>query len=789
MKIVITRLKKTPVTIIISIIIIVMVVILLISPFTKYLIEKNDVKYTGRQIKMGRVYVNPFTGYVHIRNLIIYESKRLPDLVEGDSIFFSAKGLSANIAMLKLLFKTIEIKKITLDQPKGIIIQNKKDLNFNDLIKTFTPEKHGTIASKFHFNILRISIKKGEFTYREKTIPINYSIKEIDIESAGKYWNADTIGAKVSFLPGTGNGSAKGNFTINFKNLDYRIVATFHKFDLNIIEQYLKDLINYGSFSANLDADIKATGNFNNKENLDVKGLLALNDFHFGKDPDDDYASFDNLVLKIDELSPKNHQYLFDSLTLSHPFLKYEIYDYSDNLERMFGENGAGNSATHTARSRFNLILTIGNYVKALAQNFFQSDYKINKLVVYNGSFRFNDYSLTEKFSMGANPLYAEADSVNKNGKRVKVSFKSGIQPYGNVAVDLSINPKDSGDFDMQYRLQKLAVSVFNPYLITYTSFSLDRGTIELNGTWKVRHSIIKSDNHLLVIDPRLSKRLRNKDTKWIPMPLIMFFIRERGNFIDYKIPITGNLKNPSFHLGEVIFDILGNIFIKPATIPYGLEVKNIENEIEKSITLNWKIRQCALLPDQEIFVNKIVDFMIKNPDASITVYPDQYVEKEKEHILFFEAKKRYFLLSKDKNNQILNEDDSLKIDKMSIKDSSFVRYLNKLVNDTMLFTIQEKCNKFIDSAIINVKFNQLNKEREEAFILPFKKKAVGNRVKIYTSENTIPYNGFSFFKIVYKGEFPESLIKAYQHMDELDDVAPRKAYKEERLKIESTHK
>jgi hypothetical protein len=268
-----------------------------------------------------------------------------------------------------------------------------------------------------------------------------------------------------------------------------------------------------------------------------------------------------------------------------------------------------------------------------------------------------------------------------------------------------------------------------------------------------------------------------------------MFFIRERGNFIDYKIPITGNLKNPSFHLGEVIFDILGNIFIKPATIPYGLEVKNIENEIEKSITLNWKIRQCALLPDQEIFVNKIVDFMIKNPDASITVYPDQYVEKEKEHILFFEAKKRYFLLSKDKNNQILNEDDSLKIDKMSIKDSSFVRYLNKLVNDTMLFTIQEKCNKFIDSAIINVKFNQLNKEREEAFILPFKKKAVGNRVKIYTSENTIPYNGFSFFKIVYKGEFPESLIKAYQHMDELDDVAPRKAYKEERLKIESTHK
>ena len=29
---------------------------------------------------------------------------------------------------------------------------------------------------------------------------------------------------------------------------------------------------------------------------------------------------------------------------------------------------------------------------------------------------------------------------------------------------------------------------------------------------------IIKSDNHLLVIDPCVTKRIKNKDTKWIPI-------------------------------------------------------------------------------------------------------------------------------------------------------------------------------------------------------------------------------------------------------------------------------
>ena len=100
-----------------------------------------------------------------------------------------------------------------------------------------------------------------------------------------------------------------------------------------------------------------------------------------------------------------------------------------------------------------------------------------------------------------------------------------------------------------------------------------------------------------------------------------------------------------------------------------------------------------------------------------------------------------------------------------------------------MLFTIQDKCNRFVGSAIVNAKFKQLNKEREDAFMFYFKKKDVDDHVKIYTGENIIPYNGFSFYKIEYKGEFPESLIKAYQKMNELNDEAPRKEFKKDRKK------
>ena len=53
----------------------------------------------------------------------------------------------------------------------------------------------------------------------------------------------------------------------------------------------------------------------------------------------------------------------------------------------------------------------------------------------------------------------------------------------------------------------------------------------------------------------------------------------------------------------------------------------------------------------------------------------------------------------------------------------------------------------------------------------------------MHTGENDTPYNGYSFYKIVYKGETPPDLIKAFQKMNELNDEAPRKKFEEDRKK------
>jgi hypothetical protein len=341
------------------------------------------------------------------------------------------------------------------------------------------------------------------------------------------------------------------------------------------------------------------------------------------------------------------------------------------------------------------------------------------------------------------------------------------------------MNPLDSGDLDLNYNIQKVPATVFNPYIISFTEYPLDKGTLHLNGAWKVRNGIIMSNNNITLIDPRVGRRLKSKETKWLPLPLIMAFVRERGNIIDYKIPITGNLKDPKFHLRDVVLDLFQNIFIKPATFPYGLEVKSTEKEIEGSVALTWKMGQSTLERRQTRFVHKIARFLKDSKEARIDVYPQHYAVKEKEQILFFEAKKKYFLLTTKKSVKDFSYADSIKADKMSIKDlgTFFVKNLTKITRDTTMFTIQDKCNYFVDASTVNHSYKELVETRENSVRNLFVSNGTSDRLKMHQRENIIPYDGFSRLKLTYNGDMPKSLKASYEKMHRLNNKALRKKY------------
>ena len=747
-------------------------VIACLSPVAKYLLQKYDKEFIiGREITVESAFVNPFTGYVSFSGIKIYEES-------GDSVFISAKRLSGNFAMLKLLRETYEIDDLILEEPKVYIIQTKDSLNFKDIVEFYTPKgPPKKRKGPLQLNLLNMKIVKGEFFYFEQIIPVRYSVRRFNAGSPGLMWETNFMNVDFDFLSGEDSGEIKGSIVVDKDNGNYKLTARVNKYDLRFLEQYLRDLSNFGRFRANMDADFKAAGNFKKTQNINTSGMFVINEFHVGKKINEDYASFKKFTLKIEQLNPQNKIYLFDSVSLVRPFVKFELYDYLNNIEMMFGVKGT-KAANH---SEFNIIVEIGKYIEQLARNFLRSDYKINRLAIYDGDFRYHDFTLSEKFAVSANPVYFIADSIKRDNKPVEFSFHTGIKPYGNASVFISINPKDSSDFDFHYNFDQIPITLFNPYLIRYTSFPLDRGTLELKGKWRVRNGHITSMNRLTIVDPRVYNRVRNEENQRVPMRLITYLVRERGNVIDYEIPVTGNLKDPKFHFKDVILDITENVFAKPVRASYITKVRKLERKIEKSRVLRWEMRQNTLSEDQDKFLRNLSGFLLENPGVSLNINQSVHAEKEKEYILLYEAKKRYYLSKHKKGGDRLTTQEEEEIAFMSIKDSLFIDFLDRQTKQPLLFTIQDKCLALIGEKKVDLKFMQLLKDRESAFLNYFKDRQIANRIKIMPREDKIPYNGFSFYRIDYKGQLPSDLEEALKDLEELNNEYPRKKFKKER--------
>ncbi|NJO68187.1 MAG: DUF748 domain-containing protein [Bacteroidetes bacterium] len=268
------------------------------------------------------------------------------------------------------------------------------------------------------------------------------------------------------------------------KKKDYKLNTIIQNFDLKLVEQYMKDLANYGQLRAILDANLQLSGNLNDSMSLTTKGRLAISDFHFGKSEKEDYVSFDKLVFKFVELNPMKRYRIIDTVLLLHPVMKYEKYDSLDNIQLMFGEKGENINSVKANPEKFNLVLMLADYIQALSKTFKNDYFKINSFAIEKADFMFNDYSLSEKFSMSLYPLSVEADSIDKKRDLITIKMKTLIHPHGAASAQVKVYPENTGNFDLSYKFEDIPATMFNPYLISYTSFPLDRGTIELHGNW-----------------------------------------------------------------------------------------------------------------------------------------------------------------------------------------------------------------------------------------------------------------------------------------------------------------
>jgi len=731
-----------------GILVLAFLVVLFISPIAKHLIEKYSEKYTGRKIEMSWLYLNPFTGRIHAYGLRIHEAK-------SNSNFITAGDCSFSISWLKLRSNTIDVSSITLEHVWMNIIENKSAFNWDGFFNSDKKEpKSKTKSSKpLRYSFRDISLVDAELVYNETSIPVHYKATKINVRCPFIESGSDTSSFKYDFVFQEHSGGVSGRFKMNFKTLDYDLRTVMNDFDMQTLDQYLKEFIPHGNFSAKLNADIKAVGNFTDAKNLLANGNLAINDFHFGKSASEDYLRFSRLKFVIDTLSPLNKKYLFHTVLLDSAFVKYQLFDSLDNFSRMIGSKGERVSSAYNEHARENIVFEIAHYIAQVAEDIIHSDYRADVFKVTDAKALYEDYSLSQKFAVSASPITITAEHLDTKAKRSDISLHSKINPYGSLDIKLNVNPVDFGDFILSYSIQGIPVPLFNPYTVTYTSYPFDNGTITMHGNWLVKDKQIVSSNHILVQNATLARKVKKEDAKKLPVRVALFFVRDVGRQIDLSIPITGNLKNPKYHLRSVIVQAVKNLFVKPSLFPVK-QLKSVFSDDNKNYDIiEWPTMEAKMNVIQEAQLRKISRYLLFHPKEHITVIPCYYEEREKEALLFFEAKKRYYFALNHKSDKLLSKSDSAAVDRLSIKDPGFKRFIEHLTNAGTECTVQSKCYRVIGEAEADAAYQKLIHNRKVYLEAFFKDRHQSDRLIFGQAISEIPASGFSHYRLFYSKE------------------------------------
>ncbi len=178
---------------------------------------------------------------------------------------------------------------------------------------------------------------------------------------------------------------------------------------------------------------------------------------------------------------------------------------------------------------------------------------EIDRLRIQKGSVDFEDRKMGEP---PAQIQLRELDLELKNIQYPFISSHSSIALKGKIRggkkegslytegwIDL-----ENMDMETSFKVQEVDIKTFEPYYRKRVSAEIEAGHIDVEAKIGIKKRMIDAPGQLKLID------LQMKETGtvlWIPAKVLISLLRDKGNRIQIRFDVKGNLDDPQFNLQE----------------------------------------------------------------------------------------------------------------------------------------------------------------------------------------------------------------------------------------------
>ena len=250
-----------------------------------------------------------------------------------------------------------------------------------------------------------------------------------------------------------------------------------------------------------------------------------------------------------------------------------------------------------------------------------------------------------------------------KNTKLGKTNLEVNgvVDNYGVAKITGVVNPKNIKILtDINMKFQNIAMQNFTPYTAKFIGRELKSGKLDLDLNYNIEKSNLNAKNNIVITKIELGKEIQSPEAISLPLGIAISLLEDKNGIIDINLPVSGNVDDPQFSIGAILWKAFVNLITKAVTAPFSLlgAIFNFSEDEIKSV--KFEMKETEITPIQKETLDKIALILEKREDIAIKLVSSYNKEKEsskigKERILNI---KEYLIKEKSINKKqvILDE-------------------------------------------------------------------------------------------------------------------------------------
>lgn len=549
---------------------------------------------------------------------------------------------------------TVRLGTLNIFQPfVALALEKEYAINLTTLFMPPTPsqtpthtQEKASSSTPWHFDLQKLHIEGGlvelldRNTNAEKTL-----FSDLTLEAKGLSNDANTsINYTLSSrIDTTGLLLLSGSFHVPSQTLETTIDA--QALPLIKAKPYLASLTPLILTHGTLFTQSTLHMSFKEALALTFKGEVTVDKFNVDDAPQRSLLAWDKLALSEVAYTTHPASLHVKKIGLIKPYLNLDIKkDKTTNFTNLL-TNTPSDSKDAKQDEAFEV--------------------RIGEMTLKEGTATFKDASLPIPFSTFIHRLNGTFSALDtKSTKPSVLKLEGKVDKYGYTKVGGSLLPFDfKNRANLSILFKNIDMPSLSPYSGKFIGYTIKQGKLTMDLNYKIKKGLMEGDNKINLDSLTLGEKIESDDATNLPLGLAIAILKDAKGQIDLDLPVSGDLNDPDFKYGAIVWKAIGNLLGSIVTSPFSLLGSLLGIETENLKSIDFVGGEYELIASEEEKMEQYKQILDTKPELKLSITPS-----------FNEALDTRFLQEKAINNLI-----ETSLAKTNKQDDSYGKILKEL--------------------------------------------------------------------------------------------------------------